>query len=201
MLTNDVMEMNYTPGALDRYRKKIESLAPISDEDFQHIAELMHEKHCTKGEVLLREGQVCNKYYFIFKGSIRSFGLEDGREINVKFYFEDDTACDFISFRTEQPSKFYLIAMEDSIVFYGVKKEVVPVYNANSLQELQFRFFQQLFFKETEDANHLKLMSPDERYHFILENKPEYLQRIPLTHLASFLGMSRETLTRIRRKI
>src|SRR5215471_20778688 len=98
------MEINKIPGALERYRKKIESFAPVSDEDFQHIAELMHEKHCDKGEVLLKEGQVCNKYYFILKGCIRSFGLEDGRELNVKFFFEDDTACDFISFRYEEPS-------------------------------------------------------------------------------------------------
>ena len=44
-------------------------------------------------------------------------------------------------------------------------------------------------------------MTPEQRYSFLLENKPHYLQRIPLTHLASYLGMSRETLTRIRKKI
>ena len=62
------MEINNAPEALARYRKIMESFAPLSDDDFQQLAGVMHEKHCNKGEVLMREGQVCNKYYFILKG-------------------------------------------------------------------------------------------------------------------------------------
>src|SRR3954447_11225508 len=113
------MEINTNPGALAQYRKKMESFAPISDADFVQLADTMREKHFNKGEVLLKEGQVCKQYYFILKGCIRSFGLENGREVNVKFYFEDDTACDFVSFRLEEPSQFFLIAMEDSTVYYA----------------------------------------------------------------------------------
>ena len=199
---NAVMELNNIPEALERYRKKMESFAPLADDDFQNMAALQHEKYCNKGEVLLREGQVCNKFYFIYKGCLRSFGLENGREINVKFYFEDDTASDFDSFRSEQPSNFYLVAMEDSIVYYAVKKEALPVLQGGTtFQMFLFRFFQCLFLDEEKHSNSFKLMTPEERYHFLLENKPEYLQRIPLVHLASYLGMSRETLTRIRKRI
>src|SRR4030095_8601751 len=165
------MEFNNIPGAFERFRKKMESFAPISGEDFQHMAEMMHEKHCNKGEVLLKEGQVCSKYYFIYKGCIRSFGLEDGKEINVKFYFEDDTACDFASFRSEEPSEFYLVAMEDSIVYYGTKAEAIPVLQAGtSFNMFLFRFFQQLFLQEEVHSNSFKLMSPEERYSFLVEN-------------------------------
>lgn len=196
------MEIENIPGALDRFRKKLESFAPVSDDDFQHLAEMMHEKHFNKGEVLLREGQVCKEYYFIFKGCIRSFGLENGREINVKFFFEDDTACSFISFRSQEPSLFYLVAMEDSVVYYSSKAEATLVFDKSaSLQTLLFRFFQQLFFNEEQHSNSFKLLSPEERYHFLLERKPQYLQRIPLVHLVSYLGISRETLTRIRKTI
>jgi len=195
------MELNTIPGAFEQYRMNVMSFSPVSDEDFQHMAEILHLKHCSKGEVLLKEGQVCDKYYFIHKGCIRSFSLEDGREMNVKFYFEDDTACDFASFRTQEPSKFYLVVMEDSIIFYSTKAEAIPVLSAgSSFQMFLFRFFQQLFLKEEEHANSFKLMSPEERYNFLVENKPEYLQRVPLLHLAPYLGMSRETLTRIRKK-
>jgi CRP-like cAMP-binding protein len=195
------MEIDNIPGALDRFRKKLESFAPVSDDDFQHIAAMMHEKHFNRGEVILREGQVCKEYYFIFKGCIRSFGLEDGKEKNVKFFFEDDTACSFASFRNQEPSPFYLIAMEDSVVYYSTKAEATPVFDKGaSLQTLLFRFFQQLYFNEEQHSNSFKLMSPEERYNFLLEHKPEYLQRIPVMHLASYLGISRETLTRIRKK-
>ena len=195
------MELDNIEGALERFRNKMKSFAPISDEDFQHMAKMMHEKYCSKGEVLLKEGQVCNKYYFVYKGCIRSFGLQDGKEINVKFYFEDDTACGFASFRSEEPSEFYLVAVEDSIVYYATKAEAIPVLQGgSSFQMFLFRFFQQLFLTEEEHSNSFKLMSPEERYNFLLQNKPEYLQRIPLIHLAPYLGMSRETLTRIRRR-
>jgi CRP-like cAMP-binding protein len=58
-----------------------------------------------------------------------------------------------------------------------------------------------MYFKEEEHANTFKLLSPEERYLHLLKNQPHYLQRIPITYLASYLGMSRETLTRIRKKI
>ena len=119
----------------------------------------------------------------------------------MKFYFEDDTACDFASFRSEEPSEFYLVAMEDSIVFYATKAEAIPVLEAgSSFNMFLFRFFQQLFLQEEQHSNTFKLMSPEERYNYLVEHNPEYLQRISLVHLAPYLGMSRETLTRIRKK-
>ena len=111
-------------------------------------------------------------------------------------------ACDFISFRYQELSRFWLVAMEDCDVCYATRAEALPVYeHGESLHLLLFRLFQELYFKEEEQSNNFKLLSPEERYHFLLEHKPQYLQRIPLTRLASYLGMSRETLTRIRKKI
>jgi CRP-like cAMP-binding protein len=196
------MKMNQVPEALNQYKRKLESYTEISPEDFEQLTDVMHEKHFSKGEVILKEGDVCKAFNFIYKGLIRSFGLEDGREVNVNFYFEDDFACDFLSFRTGEPSKFYFVAMEDTIAYQGTKAETVPVFEDSvSLHMFLFRFFQKLFFDEEEHANTLKLMTPEERYNFVLEQQPEYLQRIPLTHLASYLCMSRATLTRMRRKV
>jgi CRP-like cAMP-binding protein len=197
-----IMEINSTSEALTRYRKKMESFAPISDADFLLMANTLHEKQFDKGEVLLKEGRVCKQYYFILSGCIRRFGLENGREINLKFYFEDDLVSDFVSFRNEEPSQFYFVAMEDCGVYYATKAEAVPVFqSSSSLHFLLFRLFQDLFFKEEEHSNSFKLLSPEERYKFLIDNKPQYLQRIPLVYLASYLGVSRETLTRIRKKI
>jgi len=196
------MGLIYIPEALERFRKKIESFTPITDDDFMLFANIMHEDSFSKGEVLLKEGQVCRRFYFICSGCIRCFSLEEGRELNLKFYFEDDLASDFTSFRSEEPSKFYLAAMEDTIVYYATKKDWMQIFQSGaSFAMFLFRFFQQSYLEEEEHSNIFKLMSPEDRYNFILQHKPEYLQRIPLIHLASYLGMSRETLTRVRRKI
>jgi len=196
------MKLSDTPIALERFRQKLGSLAQLPEADLMRLANVMHQRHVTKGEVLLKEGQTCKQFYFIFKGCMRSFSLENGREANVKFYFEDDIACNFESFKTQEPSKFYIVAMEDSIVYYGTKIEVVPVVESDSpFYVFVFRFFQDMYFKEEEHANTFKLLSPEERYLHLLKNQPHYLQRIPITYLASYLAMSRETLTRIRKKV
>jgi hypothetical protein len=149
IVANYFMEIHNMPGAPERFRKKMESFAPISDADYELLPEVMHEKHFHKGEVLLKEGQVCTKFYFILTGAIRSFGLEDGKEMNVKFYFEDDIACDFKSFRSEEPSPFYLVAIEDTVAYYGSKAEVVPLFQGGfTWHMVLFRFFQRLYLEE-----------------------------------------------------
>jgi CRP-like cAMP-binding protein len=196
------MEINNRTVRLARFRKKMESLTPITDDEFNQFSSVMHEKCFNRGEVILKEGQVCKSYYFIISGCIRSFCLKEGREVNVNFYFEDDTACDFKSFRMEEPSEVYMVAMEDCIVLYGTKTEAVPfLLKEVSLHLFAFRFFQQLYFEEEKHSISFKLLSPEERYQYIFEHKPQYLGRIPLIHLASYLGTSRETLSRIRKKM
>src|SRR6478735_2238952 len=146
--------------ALARYRQKFGSLAPITDEEFTLLTDHMHQKHFSRGEVILREGQVCRHFYFILQGCIRSFNLKEGKEVNVNFYFEDDTACDFASFREERPSEFYLVAMEDCTVYYSSKSEVLPVFlKETAFHMVLFRFFQQLFLKEETHSNTFKLLS------------------------------------------
>jgi CRP-like cAMP-binding protein len=196
------MKISDTPAALERFRQKIASFVQLAEADLMRFANALHEREVNKGEVLLKEGQVCKQFYFIFKGCMRSFSIENGREANIKFYVEDDMACNFDSFKKEEASQFYIVAMEDCIVYYGIKTEVIPILESDSAFYLfVFRFFQSLYFKEEEHANIFKLLTPEERYRYLLKNYPHYLQRIPVTYLASYLGMSRETLTRIRKKI
>jgi CRP-like cAMP-binding protein len=196
------MDIRNLSESLLRLKKKLTSFAPLSDKEFMLWANMMHEKQYNKGEVMLKEGQVCKHFYFILDGYLRSFSLEEGREVNVKFYFEDDFACDFESFRNASPSLFYMVAMEDVTVYYTTKQEAIPILESEQgFFVFLFRFFQDLYLKEEEHSNSFKLLSPEQRYRYLIEHKPQYLQRIPLIHLASYLGMSRETLTRIRKKI
>lgn len=189
------------PEAVFQFRKTIEKISPVSDEDFNLLISVLQEEKFDKGEVILREGQVCRRFYFIIKGCMRSVGLDDGKETNLSFFFEDEFACNFTSYRDEQPSESFLVAMEDCEVFSADKMEANPVFDSSkSFHTFLFRFFQEQFFEEEDHSNTFKLLSPEERYKYLLENDPHYLQRIPLTQLASYMGMSRETLSRIRKK-
>ena len=190
------------PEAILQFRNTVEAISHVSDEEFHHLAAVMHKKHFDKGEVILGEGQVCRSFYFILTGCIRSFGVEHGKEMNLKFFFEEDIVSNFVSLREEQPSEIYLVAMEDCEVLSCVKAEYLPIFEESvEFKTFLFRFFQQLFLREEQHSNTFKLLSPEERYLYLLNNSPHYLQRIPLTQLATYLGVSRETLTRIRKRL
>ncbi|MEX6691023.1 Crp/Fnr family transcriptional regulator [Danxiaibacter flavus] len=183
-----------------RYKKKLESLARISKKDFDQLCSIMHERDLKKGEVILKEGQICKCYYYINNGSIRGFEIHEGKEININFYFEEDLACNFRSFIRQSPSSLNLVAAENCKVFYVSRSDAIELFlNNNSLHFLLFRFFEELYLKEEEHSSMFKLMSPAQRYKHTLDNHPNYFQQVPLTHLASYLGMSRETLNRIRK--
>ena len=196
------MLLNKDPEAMQRLRRKLQTIAPVPEVEFDRMAGMIHLWHLHKGEALLEEGEVCKRVVFIFKGCVRDFCLKDGKEVNVNFHFEDEIVCDFESFRDDTPSAFGITAMEDCIVYYMTKREAAPFFlNDTSLHILLFRFFQDLYLKEEEHSNSFKILSAEERYQYLLNNRPEYIQRIPVIHLASYLGISRETLNRIRKKL
>jgi CRP-like cAMP-binding protein len=185
--------------AFTQLKKTMNAFYPLPDEDFKRLAAVFHYKKFNKGEVVLQEGKVCRHIYFIIKGCFRIFSVEDGVDVNVRFFFENSLAADFISLRHQIPSQFYIVALEDTEVLYSYKPEYLPVLTfSKSLVMLTTEFFANQFYNEIEHSNSFKLMTPEERYNSLLVSRPKYIQRIPLTYLASYLGMSRKTLTRIR---
>jgi CRP-like cAMP-binding protein len=153
-----------------------------------------------KGEVLLREGEVCKHLYFILKGGLRCFMHDaNGKEINLHFYFEDQLASEFKSLRFQIPSDRNLVALMPSKVLRAARPDYIEMFADNlEFTQAAFRFFQELFLKEEEHSEMLRKLSADERYQYVLEHHPHLLQKVSLTQLSSWLGISRESLSRIR---
>ncbi len=193
------MDDQIIQNAIALLKKNLNGLYPIPDADFEQVAKVFHYKKYNKGEVVLQEGKVCRHLWFIVKGCFRIFSVENGVDVNVRFFFENTIASNFISLRHEIPSHFYIVALEDSEVLYSYKPDYKPILTfSKSLLSMTAEFFAHHFFDEIEHSNTFKLMSPEERYNNLLKTSPKYLLRIPVTYLASYLGMSRKTLTRIR---
>lgn len=193
------MDHDKHPLALEQLRKSLNAFYPLPDNDFELLTKVFHFKKFNKGEVVLQEGKVCRHIWFVIKGCFRIFSVEDGVDVNVRFFFENSIAADFISLRHEIPSNFFIVALEDTEVLYSFKPDYLPVFAfSKSLVMLTTEFFANQFYNEIEHSNSFKLMGPEERYNSLLTTRPKYIQRIPLTYLASYLGMSRKTLTRIR---
>lgn len=155
-----------------------------------------------KGTILLREGQVSRRAFFNIKGCVRSYYLLDGEEKTTFFYLENQFVTSMKSFTQKIPSTHYLECLEDS---------VLCVLSYEKEQELLQRFpkFESLsrILLEEELGNYQEMLSlymianPEKRYLNLLKYRPELRERIPQYQLATYLGITAESLSRIRKRI
>ncbi|MEN0049536.1 MAG: hypothetical protein AAF806_20920 [Bacteroidota bacterium] len=183
---------------IDQYFGKYIMLNPQS---LQIIAETTDIVSFKKGAQPIEEGRHHNYNYLIIKGAARSFYTKDGIEVTNWFTFEEDSAGTLQNY-LGLPARETIEFIEDSDCLR---------FNIHQFKELQYQYLtisnlichllqEHAIFCE----NRLRMLQFNEgmeRYCYILEYEPEILQRVPLTYLASYLGMARETLSRLRRKI
>lgn len=148
---------------------------------------------------LLEEGHVADTLYFIKKGCLRLFFNDDGKDITFQFFFEEEIVGSFDSLYTGKPSLFSLETIEPSEVVAIKKDELFERINADSeLRGLfehklaeRFRVYQQLFLSRIR-------LNPQQRYEELMRERPDILQRVPQHYIASYLGISPVSLSRIR---
>ncbi len=152
-----------------------------------------------RGDYLVKEGQVCQKLYFLLTGILRCYVVEDGRDINLRFYFPDQIASEFHSLRSGLPSSRNLICMSPCILLEGCRPDYLQfIEQSHPLTLAAMAFFAQRFQEEEEHTEMLKAKTPAQRYQYIVEHEPHLLKHIPLSQLSSYLGISRKSLSRIR---
>jgi CRP-like cAMP-binding protein len=152
-----------------------------------------------KNEFLLREGNVCRFLYFLQKGAARGYYLLDGKEITHWFAFEDDFVTSFFSFITRQPAVENIQMLEGSVLWSISKDTLAQLFNQFHDIERLVRIVTEKYYIRLEERfvnAHFKTAS--ERYENLLQQAPHILERVPLGHIASYLGISPETLSRTR---
>jgi CRP-like cAMP-binding protein len=151
--------------------------------------------------VLLDEGKVAQKVYFIEKGCLRLSFNKDGKDITFQFFFEGEGVSSAESFRYNQPSLYSIESLEHSVVHTLTKKDYFDIVGASPLirQAMEEQTLQRLLYVEKLFLSRIK-NSPEERYRELLEQHPEILQRVPQHYIASFLGVTSVSLSRIRNR-
>ncbi len=185
----------------DKLAEFTKQIASMSDENLSTLVRNSETRELKKGDKLLMEGNVSDEYYFVEKGYLRSYYNKDGAEINIRFTFEGEVTTNFKSLKTKIPSEFIIEAGEKSIVSILDRKTLFELsLNNQEIMLFTRRVMTRLVMEAEEYGNWFKIFTPSERYRYIQDNKPWILRRISISQLSSYLGVTRETLTRIRRK-
>lgn len=158
-------------------------------------------KHYKKGDLLIKEGQIAYRLYYLKKGTARTFYYHNAKDITSWIYQEDRPFTAWASYLNRQPSFENIEILEDSIIV-SYTKEVMedlylkyPAFGAYGRKMVE----QQLAFLDAYYKGYM-FMTAKERYDLLLSNFPDITQRVNLGHIASLLGISQETLSRIRGK-
>ncbi|MCH2021699.1 MAG: Crp/Fnr family transcriptional regulator [Saprospiraceae bacterium] len=152
-----------------------------------------------KKESLLIAGETCRNIYFVKKGAVKEYYMSDNKEFIQNFYFEGSMACQFNSFLSQTASDSYLEALEGSEIWILSYEDFQIISKTNS--ELNQHLS---FCMAKNNANRVNLLMVNDsmmRYEKFLEEEPDVQQRVPQYMIASYLGMTPETLSRLRKKM
>ena len=180
----------------------LEGALELNEEEAKAVTECIPIKTFEKGHVLLREGQVSNESYFNIQGLVRKYYLVDGEEKTTQFYIEKDAISSLQSYNLKIPSNHYLECIEDcrlAILSRDKEQELferVPAFESICRVSVE----EELGAYQDKLAQFM-ISSPEKRYLDLMENRPDLLQRVPQYHLASYLGVKPESLSRIRKRI
>lgn len=179
----------------------IHSLTPFSDESWTLLQTVLSKRIYRKNELMLKEGEICHSLFYIDKGFCKSYYEVDGVIKNTGFFFENEVATNISSFGSGQPSEFNIAACEEiHTLIFDKEKLFATARQSPEIEALGRHCIRQFATKQEEFSNLFKLYTAQERLEYLESKHPEMIQRIPLSQLASFLGVARETLSRIRKR-
>jgi len=153
-------------------------------------------------ELLLESGKVADKIYFLPEGFVRFFHTKkDGSEVTNDFYFAPGFITSFTSLIEQNPSIVNIQAMVKMDLLYIKYKNLIALYDQeHKIERLGRLIAEQVYISSEKHLFSFLNDSPQERYEWLIREYPEYIKNIPLHYLASFLGITPESLSRIRNR-
>jgi CRP-like cAMP-binding protein len=153
-----------------------------------------------RNEFLKVKGSIDTNIYFVERGSFKIFVLDDYEEQIIRFGYENDLIVSLDSFLNEKPSDFYIQAIKKSIVKVIPKNKFVEFINLNEVnKQIWTKMLEDLIVQQLERERDILTSSPKDRYERVLKRSPKLFQEIPNKHIANYLRMSPETLSRLKK--
>jgi CRP-like cAMP-binding protein len=186
---------------MDNLLAYIKKYYPISNALQEILATSFTKITVPKNHFLIKEGQYCKHLYFLEKGCLRGFYNVDGKEITNWFGFENNFVTSFHSFITHTPTLEYIHLIEDATLWAINHDTLTTLYKHHEIERLVRLIYENYYIRLEERMRNIHFKTAAERYENLILQDASIVKRMPLGNIASYLGISQETLSRIRNKI
>ncbi|NQZ75854.1 MAG: Crp/Fnr family transcriptional regulator [Ekhidna sp.] len=186
----------------NKFLNYFSKISTLNAEESEGLVESMQTKAFKKGEFLLRAGQLSVDTYFILEGCVREYILTDGEEKTTNFFTEEQWVISSNATASQNAANHNWICMEETTVVVGNEEQGQALFERFPRFETISRIIMEAAFAEQRNAlASYYTDSPEQRYLKLQKSRPDLFQRIPQYHLASYIGVKPESLSRIRKRI
>ncbi len=182
--------------------KYLEHFTEMSESEMNEVLTQIPVETYKKGTILLEQGEVPNKCYFVLSGCVRQYTVNaSGKETTFNFYTEEQAVTIYNQHKPDKSSDYTLICLEDCVLVAGDLSEEQGMYEAYpELAAMTRQMMAQDFGAVQEDFAVFMSSTPEERYGLLLQKRPGLVNRVPQHQLASYLGITPESLSRIKKR-
>ncbi|HMB63462.1 MAG TPA: Crp/Fnr family transcriptional regulator [Eudoraea sp.] len=176
---------------------------PLDLKDREALESRVHERKVKRRQFILQEGDVCRHYTFVVHGCFKMFKMDEkGQEHNLQFAVENDWIMDIGSFHSEKPSALYIEAMEQSVILQIARPNLLFLYVNHATFDRNFRVIMENAFVDLQKRILQNISyTAEERYLAFLEQHPELHNLIFNVQIASYIGITPEFLSKIRKTL
>ncbi|WP_028543295.1 Crp/Fnr family transcriptional regulator [Paenibacillus taiwanensis] len=175
----------------------------LNEEQQQAIVQHIQIEEFKRGTVLLRQGDVPTRCYFVLKGCVRQYSIDKmGKEVTSNFYTEEQAISIFNHHKPDKSSEYTITCLEDSVLVVGDLEVEQDMYNKyTQLESMTRKMIEQNFGQVQDDFAAFIASTPEERFKTLLLKRPHLIDRVPQHQLASYLGITPESLSRIKKRV
>lgn len=182
-------------------KETLRTYLEFSDESFDLLMSKATEKEVRKNQLLFFPDKPTNKILFLKKGLLRGYKIIDGKDYTHHFYFENWFATDFTSYLNQTTSQIFIESIETTRYYEFHKNDLMRLYDkSHQIERLGRIIAEQAFLTTVEKLGDMQLLDLNAKYNILINRNPSLFQRVPQKHIASYLGVSEQSLSRIKKQ-
>jgi len=201
-LNQFLMKQNLSQASIEPLLNYLDRLIPLSQEEKELVADRFQPRLFRNKQFALQEGDLCNQFIFVVRGCLRMYKIDDKGAMHIlQFAAENYWILDLGSFHGLKPSTLNIDAIEDSVVLQINRDNLISLYTSAPKFDRIFRVLIENSFVRLQERLLQSISSTaEERYQSFLTNYPHLVNRLSLVQIASFIGITPESLSRLRGK-